>query len=1052
MNSKNKFNTIRHLCLLWVFIGLSVSLMAQKKPEKKVINTNINITVTDESGAILKEANIVVGEGELYAKSNKQGIISLDAKLTDQLKVSAAGYEDAIVSVESMIVSKTVKLKKLKYLTTQSDVIPLPFLDLKKRNITGSSIVLTGEDLSKYQGTDIRNAFTGLVAGLEVRELNGSPGVSVVEQFNTEKIDVLLRGRSPMYIVDGMPTDMTEMPLDPNEIETATIIKDIVGKAMYGATGADGVILIKTKRGKSNERTIHVNVEKGVNFADRMPTWTNGTEYAQLNNLARYNSNLALSANNQLPILYNDDAIAKYAVNDGYDMYHPSNNFRNMMFKNTTQYNRANLSASGGNDALRYSSYLGYTGETDMFKLGSAANYSRIIARSNLDIKVNDYLKVKFGIYGAISMRNTPNYGDGTEYSTFDNAWTDANTIPPIAFPIYANNDPKLEKPWYGVTSTYKYNPIGGLVGKGFLNDVGRSGATNIAFDFDMSHLIKGLSSETYVGFNIFNQVRKGKAEDYVAYIAKADTTKLNANPILYPTGRDTILLTKAHDGVDQADLSKLTDYYFQRFAVYESLKHEANIGNTNLINTLTYYTSKVTRDGYEDSQRQQNFIWSGMFNYNDKYSLQAVVNYAGTYSFAPKNRYEAFPSIGASWVISEEGFMKSISAISYLKLRAEAGILGYDNFQAPFYYRDNYTSNNTGQSFGPYATGTWFGTATEGGVLRTTPGRIGNPDLGWEKRKEITVGLDASLFSNKLNLEVNYYNNLRDGIISQVSSIIPSVVGLGTTLPKYNYNQVRYFGVETALKYSDNIGDLKFSIGGNATIQNSKYEKVDEPNYIFDYQTRLGEPIDGIVGLKSLGKFQTDAEALEIPQLFDDVLHAGDIKYQDMNGDKVIDDNDKTLIGHSAPRLYYGLNLNLKYKAFELNVMGTGRAFYDIAMTNSYFWNGWGENNYSSFVRNNLDGAYPRLTYNKVNNNFLMSDFWLTKGDYFKIQNVELAFNFPERLIKAIGLRNASIFVKGTNLLTISKVKDVDPESINAGVSSYPLFTNLTSGFKLTF
>ena len=1033
---KNKIKTMRHLCFLWIFIGLSVTLMAQSKQDKKVFTTNINLTVTDESGNLLKDANIVVGEGERYAHSNQSGVISFDAQQSDFVMVSSVGYEDATVLAQNIYGVSTLKLKKKKLFSSKDDIISLPFIDLKKRNITGSTIVLTGEQLEKYQGTDIRNAFTGLAAGLEVREIAGTPGVNVVENYGgTEKIDVLLRGRSPMYLVDGMPTDMTEMPLDPSEIESATIIKDIVAKAMYGPAGADGIISIKTKRGKSNERNIHVNFEKGVNIADRMPTWSNGSDYAQLNNLAR--------ANSGLPTLYSDNAIAKYAVNDGYDMYHPNNNFRDMMFRNTTQYTRANVSSSGGNDVVRYFSYLGYTGEGDMFKIGSSANYSRIMSRSNLDIKINNFVKVKFGIYGAISLRNSPNYGDGTAYSTFDNAWIEANLTAPVAFPVYANNSPLLDKPWYGVTSTFPSNPIGGLVGKGFFNDQGRSGASNIALDYDMSHLVKGLSSETYVGFNIFNQVRKGKAENYTAYIA---------TPSLTPAGADTILLTKAHDGVDQADLSKLTDYYYQRFAVYETLKHEMNVGDANVINALTYYATKVTRDGYEDSQRQQNFSWSGILNFKDKYSLEAVANYAGTYSFAKDKRYEIFPSLGAGWIISEESFMKSIRVVNYLKLRAEVGILGYDNFQAPFYDRDNYSSNNTGQAFGPYATGTWFGTNTETGVNRTTPSRIGNPDLGWEKRKEVTVGLDALLFSGKLSVEANYYNNLRDGIISQVSSIIPNVVGISATLPKYNFNSINYSGFEVALKYSDHIGNFKYSLGGNATIQDSKYVKVDEPAYKFAYQSHLGQPIDGIYGLKSIGKFQSDAEALVVPQLFDDVLHAGDLKYKDMNGDGVIDDNDRTLIGRSSPKLYYSLNIDLKYKAFELSILGTGRAFYDIALSNSYFWNGWGDNNYSSFVRNNLGGAYPRLTYNKVNNNFTGSDFWLTKGDFFKIQNVVLSFNVPENWIKSVGIRRACIYVKGTNLYTLSSVKDVDPESINSGVNAYPLFINLTGGFKLTF
>jgi TonB-linked SusC/RagA family outer membrane protein len=1045
MNYNNKFKTIKHICFIWIFISLSLTVIAQKKTDKKATAANINLTITDEDGNPLSNVKIVIGEGEKYLHANKLGVIAFDTQLTDFVKVSSPGFQERSVLAQTLLSESSLKLKKLKLFTTDNDVIPLPFLDIKKRNTTGSTTVLTGEQLEKYEGTNIRNTFTGLAAGLEVREMNGAPGVHVDEQRNTEKIDILLRGRSPIFMVDGMPTDMTEMPLDPSEIESATIIKDIMGKTMFGATGADGIISIRTKRGKLNERTIHVNFEKGINIIDRMPTWTNGVDYLNLNNLARYNSGMGMK--------YDSATIAKHGAADGYNMYNPNNNYRDMMFKNTSEYTRANVSSSGGNETLRYFSYLGYTSEGDFFKIGSPADYSRIVTRSNLDIKVNDYLKVKLGIYGSISIRNTPNYGTGSEFTPFLAAFNDANFTPPTAFPVYANNNALLDKPWYAVTADYPNNPIGGMVGKGFLNDVGRSGASNIAFDYDLSHLVKGLSSETYVGFNIFNQVRHGKAENYIAYTVTPGLTPVNVNPVQYPAGRDTILLTKVHDGLDVGDLSKKTDYYFQRFSVYETLKHEMNIGSANIQNTLTYYAAQVTRKDYEDAQRQQNFIWSGLLNYNDKYSIQAAVNYAGTYSYAKQNRYIACPTVGASWVISEEEFMKPFKFVNYLKLRTEAGILGYDNFQAPFYYRDNYSSNNTGQAFGPYTTAnTWFGTATETGVYRLTQSRAGNPDLGWEKRKEFTVGLDASLFSEKLTMEVNYYNNLRDGIITEVSNVVPLVAGL-TALPKLNYNSVRYYGVELAMNYKNHVGDLQYSIGGNATIQNSKNVKIDEPNYLFSYQSKLGLPEDAIFGLKSLGQFESDSAATHgIIQSYDNVLHKGDIKYEDLNGDSIVNDNDKTMIGHFAPRLYYGLNLALKYKGFELTIMGTGRAFYDIALTNSYYWNGWGDGNYSSFVRNNIDGKYPRLTYNKVNNNFITSTYWLEKGDYFKIQNVELAYYLPEKWLKAISIRAAKIFIKGTNLYTFSKIKDVDPESIGAGVSNYPLFMNLTSGFKLTF
>ncbi|MFT3752618.1 MAG: SusC/RagA family TonB-linked outer membrane protein [Paludibacter sp.] len=1024
-----------------MLIILTSALIAQNNKNKGAKQL-FKITVTDENDKVLPNTQVVIGEGEKYLLTDSQGNVTFEAGVNDYLKFTVPGHEEVVVIAQKMLGKASLKLQTLKLFTSDKDQVPLPFVDLKKRNITGSTIVINGADLEKYTGADIRNAFTGLAAGLEVRELNGSPGVNVIEKYNgnSEKISLQIRGRSPMFIVDGVPTAMTEMPLDPSEIESATIIKDVVAKAMYGPVGADGIILIKTYRGKLNERTIKVNVEKGTSIVDRMPGWVNGADYAQLNNLARANTNLR--DNKTLPFLYTQAAIDKYQTNSGYDMYYPSNDFRSMMFKNTMDYNRVNISTTGGNEGVRYFSYLGLSNEGDMFKLGSKSDYNRIISRSNLDIKITEQLKVKLGVYGAMNLRRSPVYSTGDEYLAMNSALVDANTTPPIAFPIYANNSPELDKPWYAVTSTWGNNPIGELSGKGFYTESSRIGSTNLTFDFDMSHMVKGLSSQTYMGFNILNQVRKGKAQNYTAY---------TVTPSLTTAGIDTVLLTKVHDGVDQADMSKLSDYYFQTFVLTQTFKHNATIGKANFLNTLTYSLNRTTRDSYKDDQRQQNFIWSGILNYDNKYSLQGVVNYAGTYSFAPDKRYEFFPSVGASWVVSEEDFMRQLSFLNYFKFRAEVGILGYDNYQAPFYYRDNYTTATSG-SFGPSTSG-WLGSSTETNVPRTTAGRIGNPDLGWEKRKEFNAGFDATMLSNKLKVEFSYFNQLREGIISQVSNTIPAVAGLGSTTPKMNFEDVRYSGFEAAINYNNNIGDFSYSVGCNAITQKAIYEKVDEPGYRNSYQSLKSQSVNSYYGLTYIGRYQTDAEALQVPSLYDNALHAGDLKYKDMNNDGVIDDNDRSVIGNTAPLLSYSVNLELKYKGIELSVLGTGRAFYDLPLTNSYFWNGWGDGNYSNFVRNNLStGVYPALTYNKVENNFRASNFWLVDGGYFKIQDIQLAYNLPSKLMAKIHTRGIRIFINGTNLYTVSKVKDVDPESINSGVTSYPLFMNLTGGIKLTF
>jgi hypothetical protein len=360
--------------------------------------------------------------------------------------------------------------------------------------------------------------------------------------------------------------------------------------------------------------------------------------------------------------------------------------------------------------------------------------------------------------------------------------------------------------------------------------------------------------------------------------------------------------------------------------------------------------------------------------------------------------------------------------------------------------------TQTTGTAFGAYTSNRWFGTNRQTTVYRAYPSRTENPDLTWEKRKEYNIGIDALILNNRLSLEFNYYNVLRDGQISQVVYEAPLVAGISGAMPYMNYNSTRYYGFEGGLQFTGNAGNIAYSVGGNATIQNSKLEKYDEPGYLNDYQLHTGKPADTYWGLTYLGKFANIAETSEVPQLYDAELMPGDLKYKDMNGDGFVDDNDMSAIGHTSPRLYYALNALIGIKNLEITVVGTGCAFFDLPLTNRYFWNGWGDNNYSNFVRDNVGAAYPRLTYYQVKNNFLASDFWLTKGDFFKIQNVELAYKIPLEKLKFIGSRGMRIYVRGSNLLTVSRVKDVDPESINSGVEIYPLFRTFSGGVKLTF
>jgi hypothetical protein len=496
----------------------------------------------------------------------------------------------------------------------------------------------------------------------------------------------------------------------------------------------------------------------------------------------------------------------------------------------------------------------------------------------------------------------------------------------------------------------------------------------------------------------------------------------------------------------------------------YERISYEKSFDNSNLQAAAMYHQTLSYINGIEEPQRQRSYLGTLMYNLHDKYQFQGVLNYAGNSSFAKDYRNMLNWAVGGAWIVTDESFIAENSFLNYLKLRIQGGIVGNETYFPNLYDVDRWsststTSTTTPYGFGPYTSNRWFGTTTEAAINRSYLSRTGNPILTWEKRAEINAGLDAVLFNEKITLGITYYNVLEDGSISQTTSNMPYVAGYNGTRPYQNYNQTRYNALGTDLNFTQNFGDLRITIGANATTSKGKRVKYDEPQYRNDYQIRTGKISDAIFGYRYLGKFATNEEAQGgggTPlQLFDARLFKDDLKYADLNNDNFVDETDQEVIGNSSPRLYYGINLSMKYKNFDLFILGAGRAFYDLALTNSWYWNGWSDNapnTYSDFVAENIGGAYPRLTYYKVNNNFVTSEFWLTNGSYFKIQNVELAYTIPASMLQFMAGRAVRLYVRGANLFTLSGVKDVDPESINSGVEVYPLFRTFSGGVKFNF
>lgn len=888
---------------------------------------------------------------------------------------------------------------------------------------TGGSSVFYEEDINKYPSSDFRNALTGVIPGLVITEASGMTGL----MSDGARGGMNFRGLAPKFVVDGQPVYLTEVQLDPEEIESMTFVKDVLDKSLFGARSSEGVLYITTKRGLQAGKMIRVGVESGVSVIDRMPEYVGGAEYASLQNQARDAAGY--------PVLYTQDDIDAYAMNRPDDLIHPSVDWRGLMFKGTKSYKKANLTVQGGTEAVKYAVYFGYLGEGDFYAAGPAAGYNKMNLRTNADIKITNDLKFSIGLFSGLNFRRSPRFSDNGSFNEFDNYLSVANTTPPVAFPVHVGLNTETGGWIYGLSEVYTSNPYAALTEKGFFTERERSGIVNGTLTWDMNKIAKGLKFESYVGLNVFNMDRIGKTPDYLAVIY---------DPV---TGQSS---KTSHEGAKASGKTAMGKWYHQSLYLNERLSYTGNWGLNRLSAAAVYYleTTERSQSAYRD--RQHSVILNADYSYADRYLVQAVMNTSGSCMFMKGKRFGVFPSLGLGWVMSEEDFLKGSGWVDYLKLRAQAGVIGYNSFGALDLYEDEYLKEK-GVNFGPASTDfEWIGGSTKYQSYKTTLQRLGNKNLTWEKRKEITAGIEAKFFGNRLSVDANYFRTLRDGIITNTSNVNPKVFGFNGVATYDNYNKIRYQGTEVALNWTDKIGDFEYSVGGWAVYNRGKYLRYSE-NQINDYNKVEGSMVGDYHGYVYLGKYESAEDIASSPeQTFDSEVQAGDLKYKDLNGDGKIDSNDRTIIGNTSPKLNYAVNIYLKYKGFDFTVVGTGKAFFDIPLTNSYFWNGWGQNNYSKFVSENIGGDYPRLSYDKITNNFQTSRFWLRKGDWFKIQNVEFGWSTSFR--NSNWIRGLRLFVRGSNLLTISGIKYIDPESTSAGVTTDPLYRTFTGGVKLNF
>lgn len=886
----------------------------------------------------------------------------------------------------------------------------------QQKSESGSWSSVSGSALESYPSLDLLNSFTGVVPGIYQTENFGRTGV----RYNALNASLKLRGFSnPVFIVDGVIIgDESELQISPEEIDSVFVISDILDKLKYGPEVAQGAIYIKTLRGLKNARQSRVGFESGVDVVDRFPEWvSNGFDYATINNAARIVAGY--------PKAFTDFAMNRLKADNNMDQAFPSVDYRSLMFKNTRPYNKAFAVIRGGGQDIRYSANLAYHGQGDIYAVGATSDYSRFNAKMNMDIRISDKMRADFNFIGIYGIRRSPlgAYGETDNVSEFASIWERARKTPPVEYPLLLGRDEATGTNIYPVSTAYPDHPYGSLAESGAYKEATRTGITDLAVHYDLSSLLKGLSSESQVGYNVLYMTRIGQGSDYMGFNIDSET---------WSTASST------HKGQSESEESYYKTFYLQGIQFIQRIKYLHSFGNNLVGANVTYFRSREVGGLYTGYHNQQYFALDGKYSYGGKYSLEFVLNYAGTTSLPKDNRYALFPAVGLAWDISKEPFIKKIKAINILKIRAQAGVTGNEIYGDQFYWQSRYYKS-ADMTFGPYSIGQWFGSNIYT-TKNATMARQANPDLDWERLHEVTAGFDAVLW-NSLQLSATYYNTLRDGVVTDISSSLPSYCGITT---KYdNYNAYRHSGVDLSLSYKGKSGNLSYKLGANALLPRSIVEKYCE-TVVHENLNRVGKSSSAIFGYDCIGRFGSEAEINNSPvQTFDSEVYYGDLKYRDITGDGIVDVNDRTVIGDSAPKLLYSVNLFLSWKKWDLNIIGTGKAFYDVMLSNVYYWNGWGDGNYSAFVRDNLNtNRYPRLSYLQSQNNFRASQYWMRDGSFFKVQCVELGYT----------LKHIRLFAKAANLLTISGIEDCDPESLSSGVTDYPLFRTYTCGIKFMF
>lgn len=875
---------------------------------------------------------------------------------------------------------------------------------------------------------NVTNTFAGRMPGVVANNRTGEPG--------NDYSDIYIRGKgtlnnnSPLIIIDGVANREGLERLNPNDIESVNVLKD-ASAAIYGAQAANGVILVTTKRGSSGKPSISYTGSFTLSQNTRTPNLMNAYENMTWTDEIR-------KGNGQAPLYEN--------IKDGYldgtinrDQYGDTD-WMDVVFSKAAPSTRHSLSIKGGGDNVKYYVSGDYTYQKPNYR-DTKLNFQTYQVRSNLDIDLFKDLKIGVDLAARREQRRN------SVISTGDIFW-EAFMAYPWLYDYYPNG---LPGPGLANGNNLAILVKGDETGYNKINDTFLD--TKFSFDLQMPWITQGLSFSGYaaIDYRVRDQKQLWDVWDTYDYnTATGDyvrkTTNMNGNNISLQNNNNNYSTTSylLKLGYDRT----FGDHRVGAFVAYEQSKYQGE----GFWGWRGYYLSdkpdyldfgadkEKTNGGSGYVSARQNIF--GRFNYSfmDRYLVEFTIRRDGSMNFAPSKRWGTFPGVSVGWRISQEKFMENLaSTVNELKLRASWGKLGNDRVNS-FQYLSVYNMQN-------------------GAILGSTPninkgfvpGRIGNPDITWEKVDSRNIGVDATLWNGLLGVTAEYFYQNRTDILTPKQASVPYYTGL--TLPDQNIGEVSNQGFEIMLSHRNMIGNVAYNISGNLTYTKNKIKFFDEAANIPEWQRRTGHSLDSWLMYKTDGIYQTWDEVNSTPHFAN--AQPGDIKYVDIDGDGAITDNDRIRSTYgNVPRLVFGLNLAAEWKGLEFNMLWSGQGCaqqmivpYSYNLDKDFFYNRW------ISAEETPNAKYPRAFDKDDYENTRWSDFWLYDASFLRLKNLEIAYNLPKNILEKIRLQGVRFALTGTNLFTFDNVKIQDPEATATSTGqSYPIARTYTFSLNLTF